>query len=268
MFINSTEEYGWSEHYEYLGQQTDIPALTTYFQQMVTARAFLLTADCTIVWLRLETNFKRDPLIWDFENYPPAKGRVAGSYNTQEDALIVRSEATGIGYNRIFMRGISDAYIDGDQFNPDPQWVQNFQAYRTFLMRLGNFGVKSAVDNPQNPVECSRANQGVPRGILVLTLVPNALDGFSVVRLSKAKFVGYNGIKNVVKEHFGGANNAYLLGGATPQQDNTSALFATPVVYQTGALTDFFFERITLRKAGRPFGLIRGRRQTTLPLRQ
>lgn len=270
VFFKTLAGAGWSEHYRWIGS-IDPSATIPLMTQLAQNRATLLASDCAVQWIRLQSNFKRDPLIFDFEANTSTVGpSSAATINTIDDAVLMRLEAPGVGFNRLFLRGIPDDCIAGQTLTPTPAWQTALTAYINYVVGSTNFAVSASVDNPITPVSVTSASQGAPKGIVIV--VPNGTP-FKIpatkVRISRASVFGYNGVKNIISNVQGTSPETILLGGAKPPANNptTDNVLATPIAPQFAAVAQFFVERVTNRKAGRPFGLSRGRGQTRLSLR-
>jgi len=268
LFFNSLEGYGWSETYHW-GPTVDPLAFTPTVITLVGKRCAWLTKDCQMVRLRLGTAFKRDPIIYDTDAYTTSVGAINDTQNNSDNALMVRGECPGVGYNRNFCRGVPDSFVSGDEFLPDAIWTNAFNAWIAYVLTPGFFQIVASVDNPQTPVAVASLVPSSPKGIqMSITQVgPSPLTG--QVRITGASVFGYNGIKTITSGPTGTLAGAYLLGGAKPQAPNSVSdrIFATPVVPRQGDVKQYFFERFTTRKAGRPFGLRRGRARTVLSQR-
>lgn len=268
MFFVNSERYGWTEDYNYLGA-TDLASVTLAFNTLVTLRAKLLSADCSIPRVRIESTFKRYPLILDYENSNFATGKVPGTVNDSDDAVIIRLDALSVGYNRIFMRGLSDGLVTGDQFTPDPTWDSNFTNFSNLLVD-GDWAVLSHLGNQQPSVIANAISPNAPKGIRLTVASTNVWAVGQQLRISGASIFGYNGVKTVVSALPPAAGlTVYLLGGAQPQAPDgiANTIHVTPLDPQFGVINGVNVEQYTLRKAGRPFGVRRGRARTVLSQR-
>lgn len=269
IFFSSSEGYGWTENYWFNGSQTG-DALTNYMISIAHKRALFLTSDSQLERIRVQGTHKRDPLIFDFENDPACIGQLAASVNNSSNAVLTRIESTDVGYNRNLIRGIPDADINQNVFEPDPNWLAGWNIWKTEIRDSGNWAVVANVDNPQPPKIPATLDQGSPRGIKVTMNGGDTLPFPGKVRVSGSSVFGYNGVKNVVLGPVQLGPNLYMLGGARPQGPiNTGdTITITPLIPLEGPPTDMFYERFTSRNPGRFFGQRRGRRVSVIPLRR
>lgn len=268
MFLQSDEGYGWSEHWSWTGT-TDPNLLVVLFNTFTDKRVNLLTNDCQVIRIRLESDFKRDPMIFALQSYANNRGRQPEKVNNLANAVLLRSEAPGIGYNRVFLRGVPDSMVVANQFIPDASWQTAFNSFRTFVRDSGNFDVDASVDNPQTPIPVASVSMSNPRGIRLVANVGMPIPASGQVRIKGASVVGYNGIKNIVRPPTATEPEVTLLGGARPQQDNPTSdmVTVTPIEVRAGAMTQLFIEGFTQRRVGRFFGQQAGRARTQLSLR-
>jgi|SRR5882672_71369 len=268
LFFKSNAGYGWSEDYWIIPPNSG-PALSTFVSQFVPKRAKFLTQDTEIVRVRIATNHKRDPQIFDYEGVASAVGGYAANVNNTANAVLVRFEAVDVGFNRLMMRGIPDVLIDSGDFVPNAQWLQGFNAFRTFITGGGVFQVVASVDNPQMPIPALTLSLSAGKGFIVTVdpLIPALTT--DRVRISGCKVPGYNGRKHIVMKNPNGLPSSYLLGGAKPPADEPASptTFMTPLIQLEGATTVAFYERFTERRPGRFFGEQPGRARTLLTLR-
>lgn len=269
VFFKTLEGEGWSERYWWEGT-TDINMLTTLMKTFAQSRALMLSQDSAVQWIRLGSNFKRDPLIFDQENDPSTEGPATNAgLNTVDDAILMRLEAPGVGYNRLFFRGIPQDCIRGMSYQPTPAFQTAFMAFRNMILTSGNFAVRAFVDNPGTPVQVLSASQGSPKGISLTVADGTTFVNIFSLRIAGASVFGYNGVKNILSGAQPTKPCVLILGGAKPPANNPTAdmVTATPRTGFYAVVSQFFVERVTNRKAGRPFGLSRGRARTALSLR-
>jgi hypothetical protein len=269
MFFRLTDGYGWNESWWWAGSVSDSSALTTSLNNFAKLRLALMVNDVSLLWIRLQSAYKRDPFIYDYTSQSGYIGAVNGQVNNVSNRVLVRLEKQGIGYNKIFFGGINDALIADNRWVPDAEWQSAFDALRNFVFNSGNINVRASVDNPQTPVKVVAMERNFPKGIKVEVLAGSTLTVGQKVRIKGASVIGYNGVKTVVQGPPDTQPNNYICGGAKPQQDNpdTDNVTATPYVYSAGIPDQFFAEGFSQRNPGRPFGFVRGRKPTVLSLR-
>lgn len=263
VFFVNAERYGWTEQHWWTGAN-DFATLKAAIDPLIQARAAFLTKDCSIPRVRVSTGTKRLPVILDYETVPFAGGGFQETVNSSDDAVIIKFSNTSVGYNRVFLRGIPDSMVAGDQFNPTPPYLDLLQAWINVLGG-SSWAIVSHLGNQQPSVQAVSAAQNFPKGILLTLPGGTTLNPGDVVRISGSSIFGYNGYKNVVSVTGAQA----ILGGARPPADPPASdtIFVTPIKPMPGPIQITNLEQFTLRKPGRPFGLRRGRARTSLSLR-
>jgi hypothetical protein len=267
--FQSTETYGWTENYWYNGTLDDA-TLRPLTAQFVLLRCAFLTQDVFLTRIKVVGQFKRDPLIFDFTGVPGAKGQIAEEVNNSSGAVQVRMQSSAVGYNKVFMRGLPDSMVTGDVFTPGAPWITGFNAFKAFLMSSGVFLVVANVDNPQPVQLATSMAPHFPKGITVTMpagYTPPTKG--QQLRITGSSIIGYNGTKTCVVAPTLTSPLTFIVGGARPQQPPNGAdtLSVQLKVPKEGAIETMFAGEYMQRKPGRPFGLVRGRRQTTLSLR-
>lgn len=270
MFFVSQEQYGWNETYWYAGQTADRQALRNLVIFFMEKRMACATQDTRARWCRIQSQFSRDPIIVDLDGIANSVGKITENVNNTANRVMVRLEATNVGYNRAFWGGVPDSMVSKDQFTPSPAWSNAFTAWSTQVATPNTFNVRASVDNPIPAVPVNVLSRGDPRGIVAVMPVGGSLVLGKSYRIKGATSIGYNGIKTVIKDPSTMGALTYLLGGARPQVDNsvTDHPTATLISPLSGNITNIFVENLVQRRAGRPFGLARGRKPTVLPLRR
>lgn len=268
IMMTSIHGYGWSETYRWAGTNTG-NALVGDMLNVVNKRRAWMSNDAGIVRIRLQSTFKRDPLIYSFNPTTVGVGQYGNHQNNTDNALLIRSERVGVGFNRQLVRGIPDNLVVDNQFTPDDQWLTSYNAWKAYVLGSGFFGVEAQVDNPQTPKTVASLSQATPRGIKMILGVGETLGAVTKVRITGASVFGYNGVKNVISGGLPASPTLYYLGGATPPADNPvgDTMRCIPQVPLWGTIEQYFIENFTTRKAGRPFGQRPGRARTRLSLR-
>lgn len=268
VFFTSTNGYGWSETYRYFGSATG-DLLTAGMNFLVNMRRAWLSLDAGITRIRMQSQYKRDPLIFTYNPVTTGAGQQGDTCNNSDNALLIRSEAPDIGFNRQLVRGIPDRLVTNNRFTPDSAWQTPFDAWKNFVKTSGYFGIEANVDNPQPPEQVTSMVQAFPRGFRITMTNDTSIIPGNRVRVAGASVFGYNGVKNIVASEAPVAPRILYAGGATPPADNPIAdrVTVTQLIPRVGALTEYFVEQFTTRKAGRPFGQRLGRARTRLSLR-
>ena len=269
MFMGSDEGYGWSENWVSNFPVTDLNALGGLINQFVTLRLAMMSNDTYINWVRLQSQYPRDPYIFDYAGKPNTTGMYPGNMNSPNDRVLVRLERFGAGFNRIFFGGIADSLVTHNDFTPDGIWQPAFDALKSFVINSGYLLVASNVDNPQDPFALSAGTQGFPKGILLTPKPPKTFVVGNKYRIKGSSIIGYNGVKTCVLGPPDTPAGTWLFGGAVPQQNVpiTDTLTATLLQRTFGSPQFMFYEGLAQRKPGRPFGLRRGRGRTLFSLR-
>jgi hypothetical protein len=269
MFFTTPEGYGWSEDYNWSGGIGNPNNLQPVLDNFATKRLAFASADVVLVWIRIATQYKRDPLIYDYTPRAGFKGAINTRVNDVMNAVLIRIESNGTGYNKLFTRGVPDTVVIANEFVPDSEWLGGFNAFQSYVLNSGNLAVVASVDNPNPPVPIASLSQGDPKGIIMVLKPTFSVPFPGKVRITGASFVGYNGVKNVIDGPPNQAALTYILGGARPNanQPAANAMKATPITPTAGLPTACFYEGLSTRKPGRFFGQRRGRARTTLSLR-
>jgi hypothetical protein len=268
LFFQNADAYGWTEQHWY-GGGTTLDVFRPQADILVRTRAAVLTTDCFITRVRLDTSVKRMPQVLDYAGVDYATGQWPGVVNSSDDCVILRYVNYGIGVNRTFLRGIPDAMVTSDEFKPTPDYSFALQSYVTAATGP-NWFVVAQMGNPQPPINGGSMVQGNPKGIRLTLPTPLPSPLPASVRISGASIIGYNGVKNVLADvTVTGGTPTYQLGGARPPANNPSGDFVkvVPLVYSSGSVQQTSLDQFTLRKPGRPFGLRAGRARTKLSLR-
>jgi hypothetical protein len=269
VFYTTREGYGWSEDYNWSGGIGNPNNLQPVLDNFLNKRLAFMSADVQVLWIRIASAHKRDPLIYDYASRTGFQGAINTSVNDVNNAILVRIESNGTGFNRLYTRGVPDNVVNANEFSPDSTWLAGWAQFQTYVLNSGNLAVVANVDNPQTPVGIASLSQGDPKGIIAVLKPTFSLAFPGKVRITGASFVGYNGVKNVLDGPPNQAALTYVLGGARPNANNPAAsnLQATPLVSLSGLPTACFYEGLSTRRPGRFFGARRGRARTTLSLR-
>ena len=272
LFFKGDTGFGWSESYR-LAAGLSEPQTLIAAQGLVQQRIKLLVNKAEVVWCRIQSSVKRDPIILAASSFPAVVGVINDDVNRDSDALLMRLESNGHGFNRVFLKGIPDLAIVGDTWTMTAETVAGFNSLKAYLTGPNNFVVESNVDNPNDPVSIVNLLPAFPRGYQFSLDAGNpAPPPFAVgdqVRVSGANIYGYNGVKTILFTQVVNNVRQYTVGGASPQvvQPNavTTAKLLTP---SEGPIQFCFIERATSHRSGRPFGLAAGRRRSVNPIRR
>lgn len=267
MFFKDQTGYGWSESF-YYGPGFASPNLVTDVQDLVNARAAILTNSCLITHVRVSTATKRLPIIFQLAGGVGKPGGETPPTAPSEVALLVSLQALGVGYLRPFLRGIPERVVAADAYFPDPTFTANLNQLSTELVS-GPWNASGTLGGSPTQFPVSSLLPGTPRGYSFITPIGSTFAGAvgSKIRMHGARVPGYNGIKVITQNPTG--THLFSVGGASPAANDNGV---APYVTQPGAfdsqITAFTIEGITRRGAGRPFGLSRGRKATLYSLRQ
>lgn len=265
VIFGNEERYSWTESYHFsdaLALDAEQAALNSFVQ----LRAKMLPTDCFIIRIRLQGGVPRYPRVYVYENIPYAHGTFAGKINSSDDALLIRLQSSQGAYNRVFMRGLPDSLVTGEQFLvDDPAWLAVYNPWKAYLEASPNFAIVSNFNNIQPPILGGVLLKRAPKGILAEMPVGTTLAEGSQVRISGASVPGYNGTHNVQYDlGLVGATVNFVLGAGKMIIDNpdTDAVVVHPLDADVAVSFRVSMERFTLRKPGRPFGVRRGRART------
>lgn len=264
-FIDPTG-YGWSERFWYAGSTVN-PTFTNNINQLINARALILTDTCNITHVRVASPVPRAPYIFA----QPAGGVPGGELPPtapSEVAILARLISGGAGpfFNRPFLRGIPQRVVTADSYTPDSTFETNINAFFAVL-RNGNWNIQGRLTSAPNPLQPINTLAPVPPRGFTFTAAAGLFVKGDVVRIRGAKVPGYNGLKSIIQVN--PAGTLYEAGGASPPvvDIGLSPTAQKQITFDLGiAITNI--EGLTRRGAGRPFGLTRGRKQTLYSLRQ
>lgn len=271
LLFSNVDGYGWTESYYYGPGGLTVPNISLL--TLITLRAALLSSDSQINFIRLANIYTRSPFLYDAA-YPAAGAVLGNSGETSGPdfvALVLRLQGIPFGVGRLFLRGVPENEYTGDQLLPT---VPYQAALNDFTAFLSSGSVWCLNTSSQNTVITTYPVTSLlplsPRGYQFTSTT--ALPGVSVgklIRMHQAIIIGFNGLKKVTKI-VGSGPVIYSVGGAKPQaqDDGSNNPFVTVPVYQTPVINIATPEGISRRNAGRFFRQRRGRRSTTLSLRQ
>jgi len=267
LFMKNATGYGWSERFWYAGP-TDTASLVTNVQQLVVARAAILTNTCVIIRSRVANpgGVKRNPVVFT-GNGAGTPGTETPPTASSEVALLILYQNIGVGFNRAFLRGIPERVVNVDTYAPDAAFNTNLNTFTAVLFN-GLWNVRGHLSSaPQTSYHLSTIIPTPPRGWTAIP-TPDFPGGLGQqLRVTGAVIPGYNGIKTIT-----GVNTAGTLltfgGAAPPVTDISLNILATTLGAFDAPLLTAQPVGISRRAAGRPFGPSRGRRQTLYSLRR
>jgi hypothetical protein len=267
-FVNPTG-YGWSEGFWYSGPNNS-DDINTNVQQLVTGRAAILTSSCMILRARIATGTLRNPFIISFNDGQGTPGTETPPTTSSEVALLAVFQADVTGYNRAFLRGIPERVVQADSFVPDSTFSANMHNFFNVLL-IGPWNAVGSIGGDPTRYPISDLVPTPPRGYVLTVTSPGPTDALEVgdsIRVGGTKVPGFSGLKTVTKVGPGPVIDVNV-GGAAPAATDTGVApyFTIPGEFDD-KITNTLPIKITRRGAGRPFGLIRGRRQTLYSLRQ
>lgn len=271
LLFQSVDGYGWSESYYYAPGNLTAPNLNVL--NLINFRLLILANDAQLTYIRLASGYSRSPYL--FEGAYPASGSADGNSGATSGpdfvSLSIRLQASPAGVGRIFMRGIPEENYTGDQYLPTVPYAAAVNDFSAYLAGGSLWAVRSSTSNVPIPRYAAASLLPLsPRGYtFTVTDMIAGLGVGSYIRMHQAQIVGYNGLKKVTKA-LGDGPYIYYVGGAAPQvaDPGTNSPYITVPNYQYPLISTALPERISRRNSGRFFGQRRGRRSTTLSLRQ
>ncbi len=258
--------YGFQEVFYYNGPTSD-PDFTTNISGLATARLGLSAKDVNLIHLRVDSSVPRAPYVFILEG-GGSPGTATTPAAPEEVGLLMRIVALADTpfYNRPWIRGIPIDAILEDNYHPLPYYEDAVNYFSTFLADGPFRVVGSLTATPADIIDISTLTPTPPRGFTAIGPVTTIVAG-NTVRIRGSQQPGYNGLKTVLRVSASGLT--YSFGGAAPAApDPTSATSMQLQSVFDLPIKRAFVEKLSTRKAGRPFGLIRGRRPTLFSLRR
>lgn len=266
-FFKDQYGYGWSEKL-YTNQTPTLGVLPTWLTTLINQRCMFLSSASVLTHVRIGSGVKRLPYVYTLNNGQGVTGSETVPQAASEQALMITYFGSGGGYNRIFHRGLPQRVCVGDTFVPDSTFSANILPFLNTVKGSGFYNVQGTIGSPSTQYGVSSATPQLPRGYLVVlkTGAPTLTVG-QQVRMHSYKVPEYNGIKTVMQVLT--TPNEYVMGGVAPPSPETgSAAYMTILTALDNVIGAYEIENLTRRAAGRPFGLSRGRRPTSVSLRQ
>jgi hypothetical protein len=269
LFING-DGYGWTENYyvslaSYNGAQAVMTAYLPY-------RTAILSQSCQVVYLRISdvTIFRDAQVLVP----PPASGSgkyVTGGVENPDTAMKLRITASPTLFSRMFIRGIPDGQITNFAYTPTPDYELLVIQWAGFLQDPFNaFSLQNRRAAPGAPNAFDTGTANTSQGFHFQTgVAPTGLVKGNLLYISGTHVPGTTGLKPFVSSLNNGDGTYQInVGGGRPYFANTFNGFwsSRPTTYTQ--LVSALFEQPTSRRAGRPFGLSRGRRPTLILRRQ
>lgn len=267
------ESYGWSESY-YVSLNAATPlsnVFNNYGIPLGVARQALSGLQALIKWVRISqvgTPFAVQ--VFDVQSYGwPPYPAIAGPQN---NALLVRCQPTNAGPNKnIFLRGMYNAAISQDDWSPSYDWLGAFQSFSNLLtgnQKIGlTYGWWGVIQKASAPVIGYSVSQTTYQVTINTGPIPQTQQPlFASVAVGQKVLVRFSGI-NVKSELNGtqvclGVDGNHVMTkeqfGVIPFNRQGNAELPVFGFIQFGGL---FWDRMTTRKAGRPFFLERGRQR-------
>lgn len=269
LFFQNGSGYGWSENYWNNAASSETAALQLAYA-LGRTRLGMCTVDVTLPWVRISSPGNRRAVrIYEFSQAGGQSGRINQPANPDFTALLVRLTTNEDNvWSHLFLRGIPQNAAVGDIYVPTAPFNTAFRQWLSLMTNANNgWSVRSVAVSPPPPQTITAIVAGSPRGMQLTLQTPAPYTRGNQVRISGVgrSMIGANGYKQVEVTTSG---SAVYLGGASPSGTFTGTATITPLTAQLYQVTDIDIKRPTHRPGGRFFGLRRGRRSTTLPLRQ
>jgi hypothetical protein len=269
--------YGWTENYH--TTITNPVSMSQQVQKLVTARTKVLAQKVSVDNVRVTTS----PSSRNFLLLQPSEfGFREGSFKTEIEQEFTRAQcilrAPGVNRNFIYLGGLGIDVVDLDSFsggNFSDSFTAAFYQFANFLVTGPcAIALKNAVPTgPADQHTISNIAISTPRGVVLTTDTAGITTG-QVIRITAPSTLwsGLSGNKTVVSVT-PGSPGTILVGGVNPNGvygpvSNGVRIFWVPVNYQYSALNNVVLGKVTERKPGRFFDLVRGRRPTLIPLRR
>ncbi len=266
-FRTSEEAQGWGESWF---ADTNVPAMLTTLSTLLQPRAAFLAATCQIHAYRASivdpSQPKRSRAV---RLTPPVQGSQTfatadGSRQTNEtmDAIDYQINSTAVAARKIAsFRGIPDNWLSGSTLSDTGR--QGLPVIDSFIdaVKQSNLGFR-IYDRTTPPKSIDAIGQDVVSKLVLLTVTAHLLPDNSIVTLRKIKtnpmLNGKWRIKVVTP-------NTFLLVGSQRFFANSAGEGTVqPYSSITDTIADRFFNQVSTRKTGRPFGSRRGRRSARL----
>jgi hypothetical protein len=228
----------------------------------------MLTSDCTITHARVGTSTKRLVRVFPVNGGSGQKGAITPPTAPLECAILFTLQNPAVGFNRIFVRGFDSASVDGETLTPSSAFSTAAAVWENYLFTAGIWNIFGALGSSPQQYKMSALTPLSPRGFTAtVDTTPGPVPDGSVVTIHRAKVPGYNGRKTVISQTTG-APPVMTFGGAAPATtDSATGIYLTIDTFFDQPVTQVFFEKVTRRPPGRPFGLVRGRSETLYTLR-
>lgn len=267
LFFRSNSGYGWTETYYYIGSGGVAESVTAV---LASRRKAILSDDCALDHARISTAFARDPVYFNLNLQGGFNGEWPGPSNADFVALLINLHSNAGGFGRVFLRGVPDAFINANEFQPDTNYLTKLTQWENFLENPNIWGVQSTLSAGAKPkYAINTLTPILPRGYTFLSqeLVANEGD---VIRVHGASVPGFNGEKTIIKKEDITTTFKWTVGGGSPPVANpvTDTVYVTKLIYNYVGIVLARQARVTRRNTGRPFGMRRGRQSPVIPLRR
>lgn len=287
-FTDHNQSAGWSEtHYSVSGQ--DLPTVLKDAQDMAKARVMMLGAGISLDYIRVsDQQVRGDSLV--ALGIPPSQqnpiaynkaliveatvvgegGRtVSPTSDYSFTALLCRMEMGVSQRKSLYLRGIPDSLDQDGGVITDSVFLDAFNSW-VDLMKSGKWGArvlnKDLTANPIFPITSVTNNAGPPQQVTITAAGSNFQTGQSV-RISGIKYQAappaaastpINGVWQVANPQAGSFQLSGYPGGTVQYFYGGSVRART---YTVPAYSNVLQIRMVSRRAGRPFGLSKGRRK-------
>lgn len=269
-FFQDTSGYGWTEGFHF-NTDKGYTGWATFFDTIAVLRMKLSPPSVQCPRFRVQSVNSRAPYV----NLPtpgtPYPGTATGDQLPADDAILIRWRSSQGYYNRTYLRGVPEEQISGEKLTIDSTYSTNLQAWIDAIVADGAVCVVSSLATTNTHYPIAYLAHATPKGINMTVGAATSIPIGTKLVIHNAGVVGYNGQKTVVSGPTPSTTgNVYLLSGANPKVDcpaDTQAYYTIPVK-QMYVVANGAPEKVSDRKAGRPFGLSRGRGETNYSLRQ
>lgn len=251
---------GWSESWYFT--DTSVAGVLGYFTGsdgrsvrpgLVPKRATLLPLGTAITGYRIQQVSPPGPSQSGAFNYPGIQGNLA---DVPANALLCKSPGVGVNnIRRFFLRGIPDAFIVEGEFNPSYAYSVDLTGF--FLNLFGIQFRGRDLSQPTFRIVSIVTTGGITT---VTTETPPTFVSGAMVRILRSLDTGRNLRGGRFQCSGSSIGNTFQIANWGFGNTTGGSARLDAIVYPTVDSVNSNFQRILVRRVGRPFGGYRGRR--------